>query len=272
MGSIVEAIKGAQVICKFCSIGMPACSGHDVSLAQENGSNALKSCCCSSRSMQLAGQVQSLPGFCKSPASLPQSWSACLLSRLTVRSRYVRGNVIVQKLSLSSKYLCKSHWKIVITLTATTRNQCIVCLHSCESPDISVLVTQIASTQQKTQASVTLLPGARAFQTHYRLRTHSRRLPTPAVSIVRDVAYTNRKRTLMDIYIPAQDHQVPHGTSHRASDHAEGSIDGSLQSAEQKSRQKSKQLPVALFCHGGVWATGERLLYLSTLQISWVCT
>ena len=135
-----------------------------------------------------------------------------------------------------------------------------------------VPVAQLASTGHRTQTFVTLLPGARALWTHYRLRAHNRRVPTPAVSIVRDIAYSNCKRTLMDIYIPAQDLQVSHSTSYRASDLAEGGTDESLQSAGQNSRQKSRQLPVALFCHGGVWATGEVLLHLSTLQISLLYT
>ena len=85
----------------------------------------------------------------------------------------------------------------------------------------------------------------------------------PAISICKDVAYSNRRRTVMDIYIPSQ--QAAHSQpSHPESswqnrpdtDSANMSIRGSAAAHSKTSDSSQEPFPVALFCHGGVWATG----------------
>ncbi|KAK9835853.1 hypothetical protein WJX74_009357 [Apatococcus lobatus] len=75
--------------------------------------------------------------------------------------------------------------------------------------------------------------GVRAFWTYRRLPLLSRTLHAghTEVTISRGLRYAPAERTLMDVYAPAT--QRVHG----------------------------RLLPVALFCHGGVWAHGERWHY-----------
>lgn len=76
----------------------------------------------------------------------------------------------------------------------------------------------------------------------------------------------------MDIYIPSQSH-----TPTKAADKA---VQQATQRPEETPGQHgseavhgvedSKQLPVALFCHGGVWATGEPHLNITrSLAVTW---
>lgn len=116
------------------------------------------------------------------------------------------------------------------------------------------------------QPGHTFLPnaGARALQVHRSLPSRQHSSSKASVTICRDVPYGAKPRTVMDIYIPSQspaslkanDTEVQEATQHPA----ETSVlrgTGTVHSAED-----SKQLPVALFCHGGVWATGACNLIL----------
>ncbi|GMH33903.1 hypothetical protein BSKO_01737 [Bryopsis sp. KO-2023] len=68
--------------------------------------------------------------------------------------------------------------------------------------------------------------GIRALHL-YRCLPHPSKNPGSCLHLDKNVSYSGKERTIMDIYTP-----------------------GSVQSGE-------KQHPVALFCHGGVWASGD---------------
>ena len=100
--------------------------------------------------------------------------------------------------------------------------------------------------------------GATAMRVHRSLPSRQHSSSKASVTICRDVPYDVKPRTVMDIYIPSQSPASPeadHKAKQQATQHPRETATlhglGTVHSAEF-----SKQLPVALFCHGGVWATG----------------
>jgi len=81
--------------------------------------------------------------------------------------------------------------------------------------------------------------GARALKTYYSLPTlEGARGKSNAVTLVKDVRYSEAERCVMDIYLPAQ-----------------ARLDTEIQGDTEV------DVPVALFCHGGIWATGSKWHY-----------
>lgn len=122
-----------------------------------------------------------------------------------------------------------------------------------------------ASTHSIAKITEAALTGVRAMRIHQSLPHTKHSLHTSAISICKDIAYSNRPRTVMDIYIPSQQ-AAPSQPSHPESscqnlpdtDSANRRIRGSAaaHSGNSDSDSAQQQFPVALFCHGGVWATG----------------
>ncbi|DBB12228.1 TPA: hypothetical protein ACH3X3_006332 [Trebouxia sp. C0006] len=103
---------------------------------------------------------------------------------------------------------------------------------------------------------------------HQSLPQAKHSLHTPSISICKNIAYSNRTRTVMDIYIPGQQaapSQCSHkkGTWQNLPDSANRSMSDSAaaHSGNSDSDSAKEQFPVALFCHGGVWATGSKWHY-----------
>ena len=96
----------------------------------------------------------------------------------------------------------------------------------------------------------------RAFQTHRGLRKHAQLEPSPDVSICRDVSYGKAERAVMDIYVPAAlEQQQSSCASRKAPDHSHAEQVTAM-SQTSGTPKASQSRPVAVFCHGGVWATG----------------
>jgi len=120
-----------------------------------------------------------------------------------------------------------------------------------------------ASTHSIAKTIEAVLTGVRAMRIHQSLPQTKQSLHTPSISICKDIAYSNRPRTVMDIYIPSQQ-AAPSQPSHPKSswqnlpdtDSANRSMRGSAAAHSGNSDSAQEQFPVALFCHGGVWATG----------------
>ena len=103
--------------------------------------------------------------------------------------------------------------------------------------------------------------GVRAVRIHRSLPQASQSLHASSVSICRDVAYSNKQRTVMDIYIPSHHAASPQSSNCNDSqpnakelgptEHPVNSV------VDAQAGSVQRQLPVALFCHGGVWATGQ---------------
>lgn len=97
--------------------------------------------------------------------------------------------------------------------------------------------------------------GLRALKTHRRLPRAAQSVSTSTVSICRDVQYGKAERTVMDVYIPATVAQPSHAHTRRMADsHTEGNA---VHTNNVNAQAERRTLPVALFCHGGVWATGD---------------
>lgn len=122
-----------------------------------------------------------------------------------------------------------------------------------------------ASTHSIGKLTEAVLTGVRAMRIHQSLPQAKHSLHTLSISICKDIAYSNRPRTVMDIYIPSQQ-AAPSQPSHPESswqnlpdtDSANRSMRDSAAAHSRNSDSDSaqEQFPVALFCHGGVWATG----------------
>ena len=69
--------------------------------------------------------------------------------------------------------------------------------------------------------------------------------------------YSSQQRTVLDIYIP----HAPHDPQ---KDATQPELSSSI--AGQGCMHLEAGYPVALFCHGGVWATGRSSLHLHTAQ------
>ena len=106
-----------------------------------------------------------------------------------------------------------------------------------------------------------MFPGARALRTIYRLPAHKQRLHNLSVTIIKDVAYGSRKRTVMDIYVPAQELAKGQIDTSKPSEGVQGKANGMV---DPHANVPTMQ-PVALFCHGGVWATGTLHLQLQSI-------
>ncbi|CAL8466146.1 g5682 [Coccomyxa elongata] len=97
--------------------------------------------------------------------------------------------------------------------------------------------------------ALTTVPyGWRALQTHKALEAFSEGEQNKhSVGIVRDVRYGPMQRNVMDIYVPpctALDASSSDSTAH-----------------DNKALPSCSGRPVALFCHGGVWASGAKWHY-----------
>lgn len=104
------------------------------------------------------------------------------------------------------------------------------------------------------------------MRVHRSLRSRQHSSSKASVTICRDVPYGTRTRTVMDIYVPSQSPSPPKAAKavQQATQHL--SDPSRLHDSEAvHSARNSKQLPVALFCHGGVWATGVNLTLLHQL-------
>ncbi|DBA84893.1 hypothetical protein WJX77_007852 [Trebouxia sp. C0004] len=128
-------------------------------------------------------------------------------------------------------------------------------------------ITRIFATELL--GSLAIVPyGVRAMRIHQSLPHTKHSLHTPSISICKDIAYSNRPRTVMDIYIPSQQ-AVPSQPSHPKgswqnlphTDSANRSMGDSAAAHSGNSDSAQKLFPVALFCHGGVWATGSKWHY-----------
>lgn len=127
-------------------------------------------------------------------------------------------------------------------------------------PNTLCMKSTTHSTGQLTEA---VLTGVRAMRIHGSLPQNKHSLHAPLISICKDVAYGNRPRTIMDIYVPSQQ-AAPSQPSHPESswqnrpdtDSANRSMGDSAAADSKTSDSAQEQFPVALFCHGGVWATG----------------
>ncbi|KAL0048047.1 hypothetical protein WJX82_006508 [Trebouxia sp. C0006] len=128
-------------------------------------------------------------------------------------------------------------------------------------------ITRIFATELL--GSLAIVPyGVRAMRIHQSLPQAKHSLHTPSISICKNIAYSNRTRTVMDIYIPGQQaapSQCSHkkGTWQNLPDSANRSMSDSAaaHSGNSDSDSAKEQFPVALFCHGGVWATGSKWHY-----------
>ena len=99
------------------------------------------------------------------------------------------------------------------------------------------------------------------------------------VSTARSVRYGPRERNIMDIYLPAEAEVTgnnPETSSSNQTESLQGNKDSSDQLANDSFRHPSSTtvgtagnlhsgvnngLPVVVFCHGGIWATGEKWHY-----------
>lgn len=91
---------------------------------------------------------------------------------------------------------------------------------------------------------------------------HTRLQRTQSVSMRRNVPYGNAARTTMDIYIPAADKRG-HGKGEPSAAATSSNQAASASGAElSNAPQAPHGAPVALFCHGGVWATGTQPAHL----------
>lgn len=95
--------------------------------------------------------------------------------------------------------------------------------------------------------------GVTALRVHRSLQPRQRSSSKPSVTICRDVPYATKPRTVMDIYVPSQTFHPPTSTTQQA---IQNTAKTSGHHVSEQGVAESKQLPVALFCHGGVWATG----------------
>lgn len=88
------------------------------------------------------------------------------------------------------------------------------------------------------------------------------------VSIARSVRYGTQERNIMDIYLPAEAEVVaPSSSEPSTSPNLQDTLTTSGQNAHQThdgnvfTQSTENGLPVVLFCHGGIWATGEKWHY-----------
>ncbi|KAL3141616.1 hypothetical protein ABBQ32_004856 [Trebouxia sp. C0010 RCD-2024] len=100
--------------------------------------------------------------------------------------------------------------------------------------------------------------GVTALRVHRSLQPRQRSSSKPSVTICRDVPYATKPRTVMDIYVPSQTFHPPTSTTQQA---IQNTAKTSGHHVSEQGVAESKQLPVALFCHGGVWATGAKWHY-----------
>ena len=117
-----------------------------------------------------------------------------------------------------------------------------------------------------------ICPGVRAVRIHRSLPQASQSLHASSVSICRDVAYSNKQRTVMDIYIPSHHAASPQSSNCNDSqpnakelgptEHPVNSV------VDAQAGSVQRQLPVALFCHGGVWATGQPICLFCPLCLT----
>ena len=101
--------------------------------------------------------------------------------------------------------------------------------------------------------------GATALRVHRSLPSRQQSSSKASVTICRDVPYASKPRTVMDIYVPSQSPASPkadHKATQQPTQHP-GETSLTLNGNEAvHCAADSRHLPVALFCHGGVWATG----------------
>ena len=100
--------------------------------------------------------------------------------------------------------------------------------------------------------------GATALRAHRLLQSRQHWSSKASVTICRDVPYSAKPRTVMDIYIPSQTPTPPKAKAKAVQQSTQhpGETSKLHGSEAVHTAKNSKQLPVALFCHGGVWATG----------------
>jgi hypothetical protein len=87
-----------------------------------------------------------------------------------------------------------------------------------------------------------------------------------SISTARNLRYGPCERNTLDIYLPAEaeivsitDPNIP--TPNNASKIATELANTTTNPTELSTASKNSQLPVVLFCHGGIWATGEKWHY-----------
>lgn len=141
--------------------------------------------------------------------------------------------------ALAAATLTRSLTKLTELLSASTRRW--PCMHP----------------YRQTFQYLLLSAGATALRVHRSLQSRQHSSSKASVTICRDVPYGTRSRTVMDIYVPSQDPSPP-----KAAKAVQQATQQSNETARLSgsmtvhSARNNKQLPVALFCHGGVWATG----------------
>lgn len=111
--------------------------------------------------------------------------------------------------------------------------------------------------------SLAILPyGVTAFRVHRMLQPRQKSRSHASVTICRDVSYGSKPRTVMDIYIPGQAPLASAKASQQLTQ-STASVDSTAKNDSDALRTKpgTEHFPVALFCHGGVWATGSKWHY-----------
>lgn len=106
--------------------------------------------------------------------------------------------------------------------------------------------------------------GVTAFRVHRMLQPRQKSRSHASVTICRDVSYGSKPRTVMDIYIPGQAPLASAKASQQLTQ-STASVDSTAKNYSDALRTKpgTEHFPVALFCHGGVWATGTGLISVS---------
>lgn len=154
--------------------------------------------------------------------------------------------------------------------TQTCNKPCAVPAYTANPTELSSAMTcrgPVACLRRQTGHSFLPNAGARALQVHQSLPSRHHSSSKASVTICRDVPYGAKPRTVMDIYVPSQSPASPKADDKALQQATQNPGDtskfhgtGAVHSAED-----SKQLPVVLFCHGGVWATGVYKLILPHL-------